>query len=83
MGQILVRKLDDNLKRRLQERAERHGVSMEEEARTILKATLLADNQSEHGLGSQIAALFKDVPDNEEPFEWEMNDPVRQVNFDE
>jgi len=83
MGQILVRKLDDDLKRRLEERAKRHGVSMEEEARVILKTTLLADSRSDYGLGSQIAALFKDIPDNDEPFEWEMNEPVRRVNFDE
>ncbi len=37
MGQIIVRKLDDDLKRRLRERAQRHGVSMEEEARRILE----------------------------------------------
>lgn len=83
MGQLLVRRLDDDLKRRLQERAKRHGVSMEEETRSILRATLLRDDAQEYGLGTRIAALFKDIPDNEEPFERPLNGPVRRVDFEE
>ena len=83
MGQILVRKIDDDLKRRLQERAKRHGVSMEEEARTILRHTLLVDPQPEYGLGTAIANLFKDIPDNDEPFKRPLNQPMRRINFDE
>ena len=67
MGQLLVRRLDDDVKRRLQERAKRHGVSMEEEARAILRATLLRDDGDEYGLGTKIANLFRDIPDNDEP----------------
>jgi len=67
MGQILVRKLDDDLKRRLKARAERNGVSMEEEARTILRATLLVDDAPRYGLGTEIANLFRNIPDNDEP----------------
>ena len=83
MGQLLVRKLDDDVKRRLQERARRHGVSMEQEARSILRAELLRDDKDEYGLGSKIAALFRNIPDNEEPFERKLNEPLRPVNFDE
>jgi plasmid stability protein len=83
MGQLLVRKLDDDVKRRLQERAKRHGVSMEQEARSILRAELLRGDKDEYGLGSKIAALFRNVPDNEEPFERKLNEPLRPVNFDE
>jgi plasmid stability protein len=83
MGQILVRKLDDDLKLRLQERARRHGVSMEEEARTILRATLLSDDREEYGVGTKIANLFKDIPDNDEPLERRLNQPMRRINFDE
>ncbi len=36
MAQLLVRDLDDAVKRRLQERARDHGVSMEAEARAII-----------------------------------------------
>lgn len=40
---VLIRKLDDGLKSRLRIRAARHGRSMEEEAREILKAGLSAE----------------------------------------
>lgn len=83
MGQIIVRRLDDDLKQKLQERAKRHGVSMEEEARTILRDTLLVDPKAEYGLGTAIANLFKDIPANDQPFERRLNQPIRRVNFDE
>ncbi len=82
MGQLLVRRLDDDVKRRLQERAKRHGVSMEEEARAILRATLLRDDGDEYGLGTKIANLFRDIPDNDEPFERKLDRPARRVDFD-
>ncbi len=40
---------------------------MEEEARTILQTTLLMDEQPRYGLGTEIANLFRDIPDNDEP----------------
>ena len=40
MASILIRKLDDSVKSRLRIRAARHGRSMEEEAREMLKAAL-------------------------------------------
>lgn len=40
MAQLLIRGLDEAVKRRLQERALRHGVSMEAEAREILTRSL-------------------------------------------
>lgn len=82
MGQLLVRKLDDDIKHRLQERARRHGVSMEEEARAILRTTLLKDDAEDYGLGTRIANLFKGIPDNEEPFERKLGGSMRRVNFD-
>src|SRR5438876_1020236 len=42
MGQILVRNLEDSVKRKLQRRAARHGRSMEEEVRDILRAAAQA-----------------------------------------
>ena len=83
MGQILVRKIDDDLKRRLQERARRHGVSMEEEARTILKATLLRDEGPEFGLGTRIADLFSDIPDNDQPLPELPRQTFKPVDFSE
>lgn len=83
MGQILVRKIDDSLKRRLKERAERHGVSMEEEARTILRASLLIDDKPQFGLGTEIANLFKDIPGNDEPLPTIPWAPFKPADFGE
>ena len=67
MAQILVRRIEEDVKKRLQDRASRHGVSMEEEARAILRTELLKpDRKNELGLGTRIANLFKDIPDNDE-----------------
>lgn len=40
MASITIRNLEDGLKRRLRVRAAQHGRSMEDEARTILRAAL-------------------------------------------
>jgi plasmid stability protein len=82
MGQILVRRIDDDLKARLKSRAAEHGVSMEEEVRIILQNELLRDEPKKPGLGTQIAELFRGIPDNDEPFEWKLDDPVRYERFD-
>ena len=59
MAQILVRNLDDRVKVRLQRRAKRHGRSMEEEAREILRNALKEEEAPRRGLGSEIVALFQ------------------------
>ena len=41
MGTLTIRRLDDAVKAELRVRAARHGRSMEEEAREILKASVL------------------------------------------
>jgi plasmid stability protein len=43
MASVTIRKLDDALKLRLRVRAARHGRSMEEEAREILKDVLIEE----------------------------------------
>jgi plasmid stability protein len=60
MASITIRNLDDDVKARLRLAAARHGCSMEEEARRILKSTLLADD-NEYGLGTRIHKLFADL----------------------
>jgi plasmid stability protein len=57
MAQLLVRNLDDAVKRRLRARAERHGHSMEEEVREILRRAADDDVPAEP-LGSRIARRF-------------------------
>ena len=84
MGQLLVRKFDDDLKRRLRERAARHGVSMGEEARIILQATLLKDEGRQPGFGTRFAALFANIPDNDEPLEpFPWGPDIKPVDFEE
>jgi antitoxin FitA len=61
VAQLLVRNLEDRLKTRLQRRAKRHGRSMEEEAREILRNALREEETPAAGLGTEIAALFRDV----------------------
>jgi antitoxin FitA len=58
MAQVLVRNLDDDVKTALQQRARRHGHSMEEEIRTILRQALVDEGASPSRLGSRIAARF-------------------------
>jgi plasmid stability protein len=83
MAQLLVRQIDDDVKQRLQERAAKHGVSMEEEVRMILRATVLRDDGQEFGLGTRIAELFRDIPDNDEPLPEFPRQPFKPVDFGE
>lgn len=50
MSSITIRNLDENLKSSLRMRAARHGLSMEQEVRNILHATLAADAGQVDGL---------------------------------
>ncbi|MGH9256624.1 MAG: FitA-like ribbon-helix-helix domain-containing protein [Vicinamibacterales bacterium] len=61
MAQFVVRNLEDTVKARLQRRARKHGRSMEEEAREILRNAVQRDLGATGGLGSDIATLFGTV----------------------
>jgi plasmid stability protein len=50
MASITIRNLEDRLKRRLRVRAARHGRSMEDEARQILRAALVEKTTSPKNL---------------------------------
>jgi antitoxin FitA len=58
MAQILIRKVDERVKARLQRRAKRNGRSMEAEVREILKNASLGEEAPAGGLGSEMVALF-------------------------
>lgn len=81
MAQLLVRQIEDDVKQRLQQRAARHGVSMEEEVREIIRSTVLKDEGAETGVGSRVAALFHDIPDNDEPLPQFPRQPFKPVDF--
>ena len=58
MAQFTVRNLEDDVKARLRRRAKRHGSSMEEEVRQILRNAVKDENEPAARLGSRIAARF-------------------------
>lgn len=58
MAQVVVRNLDEDVKKRLKRRAQRHGRSMEEEVRLILGAAVKDEDRPVLRLGSRIAARF-------------------------
>ncbi|HEX4838803.1 MAG TPA: hypothetical protein VFV03_09805 [Solirubrobacteraceae bacterium] len=61
MAQILIRRLDEDVKARLQRRARRHGHSTEQEAREILQSAVRNEDLVSVKLGSRIAARFEGV----------------------
>lgn len=60
MAQLVVRNIENAVKARLQRRAKRHGRSMEEEVRDILRSVVDEDEdeRASKGLGSEISRLF-------------------------
>ena len=58
MAQLVVRDIEDSVKKRLKRRAELHGVSMEAEVREILRRAAQEGNRPARDLGSRIAARF-------------------------
>ncbi|QPC90932.1 hypothetical protein [Mesorhizobium sp. INR15] len=68
MGTLTIRNLDDDLKQRLRERAARHGVSMEQEVRSLL-------------LKEAIPASEHDIVTAEEILEFGRR--LRKVDFDQ
>ena len=61
MAQVVVRQLEEDVKARLKRRAERHGRSMEEEVREILRNAAREESRTLARLGSRIAARFDKV----------------------
>ena len=61
MAQVIVRNLEDDVKAALKQRASRHGWSMEEEVRYILRRAVNDESGTTSKLGSRIAARFADV----------------------
>lgn len=59
MASITIRNLDERTKARLRLRAARHGRSMEEEVRSLLRSALGQDAARERHLGDIIRARFQ------------------------
>jgi antitoxin FitA len=60
MAQFVVRDIEESVKRRLKQRAALHGRSMEEEVRSILRDAVKVSGRAAGGLGSRIAARFRE-----------------------
>ena len=81
MAQFVVRNLEEDVKTRLKRRAVRHGRSMEDEVRDILRNATKTEPRAAIGLGSRISARFtrsgldRDLP------EWH-GDVPRSADFD-
>jgi antitoxin FitA len=58
MAQLVVRNLEEDVKARLQRRANRHGHSMEEEVREILRNAVRSEERASVPLGSRMSARF-------------------------
>lgn len=59
MASLSIRNLDENTKKRLRIRAAENGVSMEEEARAILRVTLTADSDPSESFGAAIRRIVE------------------------
>jgi len=80
VAQLLVRQLDDDVAARLKQRAKRHGRSMEDEVRHILRDAAKAPRRNSRQLGSRIAARFKTVGLTDDlP---ELRQPARAADLD-
>jgi plasmid stability protein len=58
MAQFIVRHLEETVKARLKRRAARHGRSMEDEVRHILRDAVKDEKHRISKIGSRIAARF-------------------------
>jgi antitoxin FitA len=58
MGSLTIRQIDDTTKTRLRVRAARHGRSMEQEARDILRRALSASPAAKGSLAASIQRRF-------------------------
>lgn len=81
MAQFVVRQIEDAVKVRLQQRAKRHGRSMEEEVRQILRSAAREDQRSAPKVGTRIAARFKKVGLTSDLPELR-GEPARPADFD-
>jgi plasmid stability protein len=78
MAQLIVRRIEDKIVRKLKERAAKYGVSMEEEHRRILRETLLKKEDPKMSFKEFLCT----VPDFGNPDKLRQKDRPRDINFD-
>jgi plasmid stability protein len=81
MAQLVVRRLDEDVKLKLQRRARLHGRSTEEEVREILRTAVKDEGGVPAPLGSRLAARFSRLGLSEEIPELRGH-PARPADFE-
>lgn len=81
MAQFVVRHVEDDVAARLKRRAKRHGRSMEDEIRHILRNAAKDEHRAVRKLGSRMAARFQTAGLTEDLPEWR-GQPARGADFD-
>ncbi|MFN6464527.1 MAG: FitA-like ribbon-helix-helix domain-containing protein [Nostoc sp. DedVER02] len=67
MNNITISNIDDDIKSRLQKRAEKNGRSLEEEAREILRLALAENQEHPLNLATMLEQRFAELGDFELP----------------
>jgi plasmid stability protein len=83
MAQLIVRNLEDTVRDKLRELAERHGRSMEEEVRDILRTTVHARSEPVGSFSDRLADLFADldVDGPQDDFDGIRGQSPREIDF--
>ena len=81
MAQLIVRNLDEAVKRKIQRRAARNGRSMEEEVRDILRDAVKDQGHRRGGFGTEAVKLFRGIG-LKKPIPELRGYSVRPVKFD-
>ncbi len=76
MASITIRNIEDEIKTRLRVRAAHHGRSMEDEAREILRTSLVHEQQPETHIVESIRKKFSPLKDIE--IEIQPREPARE-----
>jgi len=81
VAQLVVRDLDNEVKKNLRSLAARHGHSMEEEVRLILSAAACENPNPPKKLGTWVAGLFKNQG-LDRPIAEQRGQPVKPAQFE-
>ncbi len=78
MAQLIVRRIEEKVVKKLRERAGRHGVSMEEEHRRILRGSLLGKQRKRSSFKEYLLQMPDPGPDELFERDWDVG---REVNL--
>lgn len=81
MADLLIRDLEPELKRRLEERAQKDRLSLSDEAKRLIQKGLLQQDE-ERGLGTALVALFSEVRGDDLVFERDDAPPREPPTFE-